>query len=800
MKTCFDRSSIIIAFLLIVFAIGSGCGKERIVGRCYDFLSHLSDAEIVLNGDRVDSLRFLGPPQPWSEEERTFCPAPPRSSIVFSDVPLGRNGRLVVGYGLRPRLLEIDRAAPNEKVQFTVHLHAEGKEHVLLDQVIELSKLEPGKIIEETIALPETMAKSGSFTFSADGTAKAMNYQPVWCSPVLRSEGRDAIEKESRIPIRKLATLLLETPVDAHADNGLRVDFDEEEKKFVPTPDGRLLMQEVPGSSRFRLSIPKNAHLSFGIASNDTSGQNSMHEVEFEVKVDGKRLFKEKRFSSSRSGTRRISVPIAPTRKEKALIELITRTGSRAPKENPDISAIWIYPIIEKTIEVERRIASKGKNVLLLVVDALRADHLSGYGYERDTSPNLDRYAQSGIRFTNALAQSSWTIPSTASLLTGKYSYTHGLYDTFHWFLVPGITTVTQHFLQAGIHTGAFIANKLISEDNNFTAGFEVFHEVPFSTAAQLNRSFLNWLDDIGEEPFFAYIHYMEPHMPYAAPGQWLNRFGPAPENHSVPDTAYAQDGIRKLNTLLQALGTPSSPLDRMAEPEKKLLQEIVDLYDSEIVYWDERFRHLMEALKARGLFENTVVIITSDHGEEFLDHGMFRHGQHLHNELLHVPLIFLNAPHPSETRDDMVGLIDVAPTMLSLAKVSDSFRGNDDRPKDVAGIDLFTKHEGREFLFAETAHGLREIGIEKMHVERAAISKEWKSILKLDNHELVLFDRKNDFEEKQNLMANFPKQREQWLKLIDDWVKDCWSAAPYNISVFDASAFDRLKEMGYVK
>ncbi|MFH2000626.1 MAG: sulfatase, partial [Planctomycetota bacterium] len=464
------------------------------------------------------------------------------------------------------------------------------------------------------------------------------------------------------------------------------------------------------------------------------------------------------------------------------------------------VTAVWIHPVVETTTLVPRRTRGYGKNILLLVVDALRADHLSGYGYERPTTPHLDAHAREGVRFTNALAQSSWTIPSTATLLTGQYSYTHGLYDAYHWFLVPGIQTITQSFLQAGVRTAAFVANKLISEDTNFATGFELFHEVPFSTAAQLNASFLNWLDGYGDEPFFAYVHYMEPHMPYAAPGAGFHRFGAQQESGEMPDPERSEALLNRIESRLASAGSPRAPEKIMTEQEKQMLQLLIDLYDSEISYWDERFGLLMDALKARGLFEDTIIVITSDHGEEFLDHGMFRHGQGLHDELLHVPLVILNAPQAAETRDEMVGLIDVAPTLLALSRIPvPEQSGNEQESPDPMGLDLFSDHEPHRILFAETAHGLRRID-SSMHVERAAFSEKWKGILTMDDNSLALFDRVEDPAERRDLSSEESEVRDEFMKLIREWVERSRAAAPYNISVFDASALDKLREMGYIK
>jgi arylsulfatase A-like enzyme len=468
--------------------------------------------------------------------------------------------------------------------------------------------------------------------------------------------------------------------------------------------------------------------------------------------------------------------------------------------DESDVTALWILPTVETEVSVTKQRRGTGKNILVLVVDALRTDRLSCYGYERSTSPRLDAAAKEGLLFENAWSQSSWTIPATATLFTGQYSYTHGLYDAYHWYLVPGIATITQAMLEAGFSTAAFVANRLISEDNNFSKGFEHFHETPFATAAQLNQSFLYWLEEHKDERFFAYIHYMEPHLPYAAPGEALNRFGRSYTEgfDAQPDTS--ESILNTLEMHIKGLGRPRRPLDVLGDEHSRLFEELGNLYDSEIAYWDERFGLLMDVLKKRGLLDDTIIVVTSDHGEEFLEHGMFRHGQSLHAELLHVPLIFLNTGRPAERRAELIGLIDVAPTLVALAGLEAPAEGSLQGAARFKGANLFGPALEREFLFAETAHALRWIGAPEMIVQRAAFSEKWKGILSLEDRKLSLFDRIADPGEARDIALEEAGTTREMMDRIAAWVRACRERAPYNISLFDASAMEKLRQMGYVK
>jgi arylsulfatase A-like enzyme len=341
------------------------------------------------------------------------------------------------------------------------------------------------------------------------------------------------------------------------------------------------------------------------------------------------------------------------------------------------------------------------------------------------------------------------------------------------------------------------VANHLVSRDNNFAAGFEGFHRIPHSTAAQLNRAFLNWIDDHQGERFFAYLHYMEPHMPYAAPGDGLHRFG-RQAYEGEPDPNRSNQVLQHLEGHLKEKGAPSSLETDFSAEQRGYVAELKDLYDSEIAYWDERFAMLVDELETRGILENTVIVVTSDHGEEFMEHGLFRHGQGLHTELLSVPLIFLNTDHPSGRRGEMVGLLDAAPTLLGLAGIPEGAeKGGGDTP--FAGFDLFGESTQREFLFAETAHGLHYAGA-GMHVARAVFSEDWKAIVSLDDGKLKLYDRREDAHETNDRAAVDPGLATRMEGLIENWVRRCREAAPYNISLFDASALDEMRAMGYLK
>ena len=288
-------------------------------------------------------------------------------------------------------------------------------------------------------------------------------------------------------------------------------------------------------------------------------------------------------------------------------------------------------------------------NVLVIVVDALRADHLSAYGYPRRSSPGLDRLAAEGVLFEHAFSTSSYTLPSHASIVTGRYPYDHGVeWGTSHQIEVH--PTLPELLQSRGYRTGAFSGNTYwFTREHGFGKGFlhfeDYFHsladmalrtaygrivakeilwrvgygDIPArKRATDINPAVLRWTSRDTRHPFFVMINYMDVHDPYLPPQPFRSRFSKVPEpggliywEREVPETL---------------------PPDQ--------LQSEVDAYDGSIAYVDEQIDRLVSSLRQTAAERDLLVVITSDHGEEFGEHGGFLHGWHLHREVIQVPLI----------------------------------------------------------------------------------------------------------------------------------------------------------------
>ncbi|HYN20800.1 MAG TPA: sulfatase, partial [Thermoanaerobaculia bacterium] len=300
-------------------------------------------------------------------------------------------------------------------------------------------------------------------------------------------------------------------------------------------------------------------------------------------------------------------------------------------------------------------------NVLFILVDTLRRDHLTPYGYRRDTSPEIQRWlAAPGAVVEEAYSQAPWTMPSVVSFLTGRYPGELLGADVTAFGIPPEIQPLAEVMARRGYQTGGFIANPTLHAGAGFGRGFRTFFAPPADIrwiqkhADSLNAHAIPWLRAFQDRPFFAYVHYIDPHDPYENPD--MDRFGgrsPFMPGYSGPVAGNWIHGI--YNGRLQ-----------MADPARDL-PYIRALYDSEVRYVDRHIGELLAALDPKVL-ANTLVVLTADHGEELFDHGGWKHGQTLYEEQIHVPLIFRwdGRIRPGTRLRGTVRLVDVVPTLAA--------------------------------------------------------------------------------------------------------------------------------------
>jgi len=311
--------------------------------------------------------------------------------------------------------------------------------------------------------------------------------------------------------------------------------------------------------------------------------------------------------------------------------------------------------------------APRRPNIVLIVIDTLRADHVGFIGNPRGLTPAIDSLAAGGVVFRRAYAQSSWTKPSIASLLTSRYQSDHGVIG-FESQLAERETTLPEVLRDNGYATGAFVANPVLRSDMGFAQGYDEYQVaaawdvLDVRTREWMNMHSVRWVRQTLPRPFFLYLQYMEPHLPYRPTSKFAMVF----EDRAWPD-------LKLLNRALA----------RNMQLSPEMLADVKDVYDAEVAEADRRVGVVLEALRGAGALNDAIVVVTADHGEEFGDHGGLLHGSTLYEEVIHVPLVIAAAGGARGVGvDEPVELIDVPPTVLDLAGVPapSSFRGRSRR------------------------------------------------------------------------------------------------------------------------
>jgi arylsulfatase len=386
-------------------------------------------------------------------------------------------------------------------------------------------------------------------------------------------------------------------------------------------------------------------------------------------------------------------------------------------------------------------------NVIWFVLDTLRADHLGCYGYFRPTSPNIDRLAEEGVLFEDSYASAIATGPGFTSLFTGLAAINHGFYLT-PWeepnapLLDDRITTLPELIQARGNYTTAAFDNlvNFRSHMKQFVRGFEYYVNVTrspgwlhhFVTGEEVNSRLLPWLERHAGEPFFLFVHYWDPHIPYNMPKGFRGRFDQR-DGDLVVQTS--PDGYEYI---------PGWGLaDQMPRRTKELS---VDLYDDEILYVDHCVGLVLEELEALGLLDETAIILTSDHGEDLDLHGIWGHAT-VHDTTIRVPLIVRDPVHlPAGARvQGFVQHADHVPTILEYFPEQD--RSEFDRvtatehmPELPAGVDGQSLRE----LVRGQRPAPGEIVVESGE-HRAYLAPPWKLIWYRDGRQSELFHLDND-------------------------------------------------------
>jgi len=280
-------------------------------------------------------------------------------------------------------------------------------------------------------------------------------------------------------------------------------------------------------------------------------------------------------------------------------------------------------------------------NIVFVMMDTLRADHLSAYGYLRETSPNFDRLARESLWFRRAVTTAPWTPPAVASMMTGRYASGHGMMPPNGRNLARKVSasldrkniTLAEVLHSQGYQTFGISSNPWIKLEFGFDQGFEQYYARERARAGEMTRAAIKVMGERDrEKPFFLYVHYLDPHDPYDPPGDFATKF--------------------------------QGPVEGK---DPKLMAEI-NLYDGEIAYLDSELGKLFEWMKTHEVWEDTVVVLIGDHGEQFNEHGHVGHGFYLYNDEVHVPLVVRVPGAAPAVHDSVVTVADIFATVLQAA------------------------------------------------------------------------------------------------------------------------------------
>ncbi len=400
-----------------------------------------------------------------------------------------------------------------------------------------------------------------------------------------------------------------------------------------------------------------------------------------------------------------------------------------------------------------------GSNVILISVDALRADHLGCYGYNRNTSPTIDQLASEGLVFDNHIATMSLTLPSHTSMFTGLSPKSHGV-NRNGQKLPENLRTLPEILRENGYATVGIVSSYILNRVTGFNRGFAYYYdgEKPTKAPNLLERA-MRWLRRHQGDRFFLFLHFMDPHKSYKPPPKYRKWGG-----------------------------------NRVAR------------YDGEILFVDTILEELFAYLRETGTWDNTIIILTADHGESLGRDNYWDHMNSLYEEVIKVPLIIRlpgNPKTPPGRITYQTSMTDLTPTILNLLEIRDKTR--------MEGLDLFGGAvRNREYVFSQRRHidGQDDPAVrdEKPrenfeYGDKYAVRTNDMKYLHLTRGEDELYDLKNDPGEKNNLLktrTDMRKVADRYRKVLMDWLKDTPLKSKQNVQI-DEDVKEKLKSLGYV-
>ena len=410
-------------------------------------------------------------------------------------------------------------------------------------------------------------------------------------------------------------------------------------------------------------------------------------------------------------------------------------------------------------------------NIILVSIDTLRADHIHGYGYERETTPTLDDLMQRGTSFLNTISPSPWTLPAHVSLFTSLYPHTHGVTD--HMLAVNERVPALGELLgRAGYTAGAFTTSPNLSPRHGFGWGFDAYVCKEERAPAVCERA-LAWLTQIQSKEFFLFLHFFDVHNDYTPLPHYLEMFESSYDGEI--------DGTGKILYEVR---------DGNMELSDEDVRHLIALYDGEIRQLDQTLGVFFGALEQKGLLSNTVIIITSDHGEEFMEHGGVLHGRTLYDELVKVPLILVGPTIPAgKLIETQAELIDIMPTILELCGVR--------IPSGLEGRSLLALISQSDADWPEIAFAEADHKNEVHDVKRIIRTDRYKLYYDRHTKQEELYDIVLDPGESNNILEQKPEVAEELRTKLRAWMATR-KGNPTTFTLTDNEK-ERLRALGYL-
>jgi arylsulfatase A-like enzyme len=654
-----------------------------------------------------------------------------------------------------------------------------GSESVDVRQIVERASLFPWPLTTPILSGPDLQTYRISVSASALTSVSSSDTRHVLLRPT-DAAGADFEIESVRLVFRKEHLASIPSGVSWQ---GLSEIYRE------------TIVSRSPEKLRFRIRVPESAFLDVAL------GTVEEGPVRFQISAGEVEL--------ARTLT-------TPNRWEEVTVDLDALAGREITltlaleAASDGALGFWGTPVVRS-----RAVPAAPRGVVLFFIDTLRRDRLDAYGFERQTAPNLARLAAEGVRFQDAIAQGAWTKVSAPSILTSTYPTSNGIYELNHRMPASG-ATLAEVFREAGYATWATSSGRFTGRGSNLHQGVEILHEAESLPADSRGKNarefvdrFLPWLESHSGVPFFAMVHAIDPHSNYE-PNRPYDSLWAAPDAKKKH-----QEWTERVKPFIESpfmknLGLPlRSELEKAGIDPEEFVAIERDWYDGSVRGADVELGRVLEKLDELGIAEDTLVVVFSDHGEEFLEHGGHFHEENVYGELINVPLVFRWPGVLPQGRvvPETVQMLDLAPTVLDLAglAIPGSMQGQSLRPL-LLGPGEASRWKPRPAI-SEWRRRTDQLGTRIVDAF-SVIEGEWKLIRNVERPsgvpEFELYQHLSDPLDQKNVASEHPEVVERLAQQLEAWHR--WAierklpSDDEAVSKMSSEELQRLRSLGYVQ